>query len=264
MNLMNNARDALEGRADPQIHVSLRCFRPDAEFRSQHPEQKAKAYACLSVRDNGHGIPEEKLEQIFEPFFTTKSVGRGTGLGLAMIYGAVESHGGVIEVKSRVGHGTTFMIYLPTIARTEDTLLGGSDDAVVHGQGETLLLVDDDEFSRQANAEVLQSLNYNVIEAANGIEAIRIFEREGGDIDLILMDVVMPGMGGVEAARRIRSINSRIGIIFITGYDKNRTLNGEITGEWENFITKPLTVEKLSSTIHRYFLRQLSNTHSIG
>ncbi|MDX8408080.1 MAG: ATP-binding protein [Mariprofundaceae bacterium] len=262
MNLMNNARDALEGRPNPEIHVSLRSFQPDSEFRRQHPEQKARRYACLSVRDNGEGIPEEKISHIFEPFFTTKSVGRGTGLGLAMIYGAIESHGGVIEVQSQIGHGTTFLIYLPVVAQSESGLFDGGQDAVVSGQGEMLLLVDDDEYSRQANADVLQSLNYKVIEAANGLEAIRQFEQYGNDIDLILMDVVMPEMGGADAARRIRKSNKHIGIIFMTGYDKDKTLDGDITGEWENIITKPLTIEKLSSTVHRFFLKQLSNTHA--
>ncbi len=260
MNLMNNARDALDGRNEPEIHVTLRSFRPDETFRQHFPDQKAARYACLSVRDNGHGIPEEKLSQIFEPFFTTKSSGHGTGLGLAMIYGSVESHSGVIDVKSRVGHGTTFTIYLPLITDPQSMLNNALDDSIAHGKGETLLLVDDDAFLRQANADVLRSLNYQVIEAANGREAIRLFEEHVDAIDLVLLDVVMPEMGGVEAATRIRRIRNNIGIIFITGYDKDGTLNSDITGEGENIIMKPLTIEKLSSTIHRHFLKSLDKS----
>jgi len=261
MNLMNNARDALADVKEPSIDISLRSFQPDEHFRHQFPEQNARKYACISVRDNGHGIPKEKLAQIFEPFFTTKSVGHGTGLGLAMIHGAVESHGGVIDVKSSIGHGTTFFIYLPIVTQEKSSRqLAGQTAAIARGNGETLLLVDDDAYLREANADVLQSLNYKIMVATNGKEAVQLFEQHAPDIDLILMDVVMPEMGGADAAKHIRKIDPRIGIIFMTGYDKDKTLDGAITGEWENVLLKPLTIDKLSATVHQHLVNRTMDT----
>ncbi len=262
MNLVNNARDALKGVQKPEIHVTLRRFVPDASFRLRHPDHKAKAFAVLSVRDNGCGIPEEQLSHIFEPFFTTKSTGKGTGLGLAMTYGAVQSHGGFIDVVSRPGAGTNFQIYLPLAEETKGSVLSVRDYEVHPGNGETLLLVDDDDYLREATRDVLEQLNYKVLEASDGREAVQVFQRHRNEIKLVLMDLIMPDMNGTVAFERIRRIAPEMRAIFITGYDKHSTFDEEKTGSWGSLLYKPLSVDSLSAAIRRELGMRKENPES--
>ncbi|HXH64138.1 MAG TPA: PAS domain S-box protein [Mariprofundaceae bacterium] len=247
MNLLGNARDALAGRPDPGITVRLERFEPDAHFRSAYPGEAAGAYARLSVEDNGVGIAPQHLERIFEPFFTTKDVGSGTGLGLAMAYTIVQRHGGLIEVESTEGVGTAFRIYLPLID-SADAAQGTDEGGYVRGQGETILLADDEPEVLHSMSEVIGRLGYQVLAAADGEQAWTLFRAHRSDIVLAVLDVVMPGINGTEVAQRIRRVHPRLPIIFITGYDSGGDL-GLLGGERTRVLAKPFRIDELSREI---------------
>jgi len=248
MNLMNNARDALEDTQEPIIHVKLKKFKPDEEFIKEHPYCKAKLYACLSVTDNGCGIPKQQLEHLFEPFFTTKEQGKGTGLGLAMVFGAIRTHHGFVEVQSRVDTGTTFEVYLPLYG-SEQHVESKPKEIIFEGNGETILVVDDNIEALTSNVDILKSLNYEVLIAHDGLEAINTVVQHSKEIQLILMDLVMPKLGGVEAAKQIVEINPNIKIIFSTGYDKGEILKDKPFMHNYLVLSKPQNIPTLSKAI---------------
>jgi len=253
MNLMNNARDALEGIEKPAISVELREFEPNEQFRQQHSPNLAERYAHITVRDNGTGIPAELQNRIFEPFYTTKEVGKGTGLGLAMTYGAIHSHHGLIELESAPGQGAAFHIYLPIASETDQQFQKPDMSLeILRGNGETILLVDDDIYLRQSTRELLEEMNYRVIEAGNGSEAVDAFQAHQSEVSLTIMDIVMPMMGGVQAGKLIREIKPDTHVIFITGYDKDNTLDPSIASDHSSIIYKPLNFSALSQAIHTH------------
>jgi len=252
LNLVNNARDALEGVEKPEIRVSLTRYKPDGEFASKHPEADFDHYACLEVSDNGCGIAKSTLEHIFEPFYTTKDTGKGTGLGLAMVYGSVTGHHGVIDVESDVGVGTTFRIYLPVLERSPEHLMEESTwSGVVRGDGQTILVVDDEDIVLNIARDLLTSIGYKVIEASDGASAVDVFKANRVDIGLVMLDVVMPRMGGVQAATLIREVSPDIPIIFATGYDQDSVLTG--VEEWKNItiLGKPYRAKQISLEIQK-------------
>jgi len=257
MNLINNAKDALSHTENPTIHIQLEHVQLDNAFKEHHPSLQHTDYAKLSVFDNGSGIDKGKLEKIFEPFFTTKEAGKGTGLGLAMCYGAMQSHQGSIDVQSGVGKGTTFSIYLPLQTTPCSHAHHDSKKELQQGNGETILIVDDDATLRIANSQALHALGYKTRMASNGMEAIEVFQKYQADIQLILMDIMMPVMGGVEAAENIHQTQANIAILFTTGHDKERTLDANHplqTGQ--HVLNKPFNVEQLTEAIQQY-LRKL-------
>ena len=249
VNLINNARDAMEGVRLPCIHIGLHRFVADQSFTDAHPDTTSKEFAHIEISDNGCGIREEYLRHIFEPFFTTKEVGKGTGLGLSMAYGAVQSHDGILEVESQLGKGTTFHIWLPltgpesTTATTRE-----ADTEAVRGEGETILLVDDEATVVETEKAILENLGYSVLTAGDGNEAVQAYQNNS-NIDLLLMDVVMPNMSGPEAARVIRSINPDVKIIFATGYDRYNTKLGKQNLQSEIIISKPFSIGQLSRLV---------------
>ncbi|MES0370829.1 MAG: ATP-binding protein, partial [Mariprofundaceae bacterium] len=251
MNLINNARDALEGVDDPRIRVKLEPFEPDKKFMKRHPYFKSGIYACLCIEDNGTGIPEEQIKHLYEPFFTTKEEGKGTGLGLAMTFGAVKTHHGYIEVASVVGKGSKFNVYLPLLEVEGMASYTPEDgeEKVAQGHGETILLVDDDVHVLEVGREVLKSLGYRVLEASNGLNAIDLFTENQDEIELIIMDVVMPELGGVKAAERIKEIRPDIKVIYSTGYDKQASLSGKLTSDEASFLSKPYSISNLARVI---------------
>jgi len=248
MNLVNNARDALDGVASPCITIRLDVFHADAAWVEQHADAATGLYAHLSVTDNGCGIPEKQIEHLFEPFFTTKEVGKGTGLGLAMVFGSIKTHHGMIDVDSVEGEGSTFHLYLP-LPEPEEVLVEAStgEDEVCEGNGEMILLADDEQHILDTGKEVLESLGYRVVTVRNGEQAVELYTEYADAIDLCLFDIVMPLMGGDQAAVKIRAINPNIKIIFATGYDKNTQdhLAGEIV------LSKPFSVVEMSQVIHQ-------------
>jgi len=248
LNLIGNARDALDGvTKDPCIHIALECTYIGDTGEQKFVGAKPGFFAHMSVQDNGSGIPADLLENLFEPFYTTKEQGKGTGLGLAMVFGAVKTHQGFVDVESIEGEGSVFHLYIPLLDQDKDSEDEDEDDSVVFekGCGEVILLVDDEKHIIETGKVVLESLGYQVIVASNGEEAVHRFKRYGRDIDLCILDVVMPHMGGGDAAIAMRAIQPDVKIIFATGYDKNllTDLNNEI------IISKPFTVNAISRLI---------------
>lgn len=251
MNLLNNARDAVEASEDPTITIELNVFEADSRFLNKHPDLTSGSFATISVSDNGCGIKQGNIEHIFDPFFSTKDVGKGTGLGLSMAIGAIHSHNGVIEVDTKVGCGTTMKIYLPLIHADDEKAEVVFDQDVVLGNGETILLVDDESTVVETGKAVLKSLGYKVMSASDGLEATATYREHQDRIDLLLMDVVMPNMSGVAAAEEIRKISPQAKIIFVTGYDRTSTLNGANSIAHEVVIAKPYTTSEISRLIRK-------------
>jgi len=251
-NLVNNARDALDDIDSPVISLSLKRYIADNKFQERHPETEIMEFALISVADNGAGIEAENLEHIFEPFFTTKAVGQGTGLGLSMVYGAVQAHGGCIEVDSRKGKGTCFNIYLPLLSSNIEETATSSlyVTEIMDGEGETILLVDDDTLLVNTVREILEDMKYNIITASNGREAIDAFIAHRHEIKLIIMDVVMPQLGGVEALLEIRKVEPAIPCIFTTGYDRSKVLEQHGMANVESVLTKPYEVFDLARLVN--------------
>jgi len=247
MNLITNACDALEGVDDPCICITLEAWHASEAFLESHADITNGPYAHLSVQDNGCGIPENQIEHLFEPFFTTKEVGKGTGLGLAMVYGAVKTHAGFVEVDSVAGEGSTFHIYLPLLEPEVVAAASLQDDVLVYGHGETILLADDEQHIIDTGKDVLEVLGYQVITAVDGRQAVDRFEAHSEEIDLCIFDVVMPVMGGNQAAKSIRQRHPEAKIIFATGYDKHLLQDMEN----EEVLTKPFAIEEMSRLIKK-------------
>jgi CheY-like chemotaxis protein len=243
-NLFINAADAMPGGGELILRTA----------NVTHNDMKGKLYdpvpgnyVLLTVTDTGTGIDKEIMGRIFDPFFTTKERGRGTGLGLASTYGIVKGHRGYIDVSSRPGKGTTFKIYLPA---SEKRVLEAFKhlDRLVTGT-ETVLLVDDEEAIRQVGRELLEAMGYRVLLASNGEEAIELYGSHNKDIDLVLLDIVMPQMGGGETYEKMKQINPDVKVLLLSGY----SIDGEATEILERgcngFIQKPFTMKELSGKI---------------
>jgi len=206
-------------------------------------------WVCLSVSDTGTGMTEEVRAHLFEPFFTTKEVGKGTGLGLAQVYGIVRQHDGYTGVESEVGKGTTFRIYLPA-AGVEAETVGERVSATPRGRGETILLVEDDEQLREAGQDILESLGYRVLVAVNGREALQVYQAEEG-IDLIITDIVMPEMGGKELVEELMRADANLKAIGVTGYTVDDVIAELGEAGFLEVIRKPFDIETLARVIRR-------------
>ena len=250
MNMVNNARDAMKGMEKPSIIVKVEKYFPTEGFKQRNPELTAASYATFTVIDNGQGIAPEQVGKIFEPFYTTKDVGKGTGLGLAMCFGAIQSHGGKIQVQSEVGKGTAFKVFIPI----DDTVAIEKhfDDSgtVSVGLGEMILLVDDDQVLLESQKHALTALGYEVLEAKHGKQAVQLFMQYQNQISLVVTDVTMPVMSGVRAVQKMRAVQSDLRVIFVTGYDKDNTLD-ELPSMDECILEKPYTMDKLNKMIQQ-------------
>ncbi len=241
MNLVTNARDAMPKGGMLTITTGAAQLPPHIVVTSQ--AGSSGGYALISVADTGIGIDEKTQEKIFDPFFTTKEVGKGTGLGLSMIYGIVKQHDGYIDVKSEVGKGTTFNIYLPLIDSTFEKQEEKASRPLKRGT-ETILVADDDPAVASLVKRILEEFGYKVLEARDGENAIEQFLKHKDDIHLLLLDVIMPKKNGKEAYDAIKKIKPEIKAIFISGYsaeiiDEQAILAGL------NFIGKPVSPEEL-------------------
>jgi len=250
MNLLNNARDAVQDAVNPCVSIRLEPCEVGSKPFHQHTDLAAGNYACITIADNGSGIDKHVMEHIFEPFFTTKAVDKGTGLGLAMAYGAIQSHGGVIQVDSRIGKGAVFRIYLPLIKPPHHQPdQQKSLQQIAKGHGETILLADDNYAIIKAGIAVLESLGYKVLTAMDGEEAVEVYRSHRDVIALAILDVVMPKQGGVEAAQSICSFHPDAKIIFSTGYDRENLLHQSEQLDETRILKKPFTVQDLSHMI---------------
>ncbi len=248
INLIANAMHAVGDVEDAKVTVSFKLCNVNTAMRSRHPDMQRGGHAKLTVRDNGCGIVPENIQRIFEPFFTTKPSGEGTGLGLAMAYGTVQAHGGAIEVESHPGVGTAFHVWLPLHDSVAETV--PVREEIVEGKGQCILIVDDEESVRYATSELIESLGYRVLLAENGQQAVDVFKQHQEDIDLVLMDVVMPEMGGHEAVKAMRKIRAVLPVIFSTGYDRHDVLC-DLDLPVCDVVHKPVAVDVLSQTIHK-------------
>jgi PAS domain S-box-containing protein len=215
LNLAVNARDAMAGGG--QLLVSTDAVFLDAAFVSRHPWAHTGHFVLMSVSDSGCGMDEETQSHIFEPFFTTKMEGKGTGLGLATTYGIVKQHGGYIHVYSELGRGTTFRIYLPAVDHAIDEIEVREVFQPLNGD-ETILVAEDSESVRELVKHVLEEAGYTAIGAVDGEEAVRMFTDRQIQIDLVLLDMMMPNMNGSAAYERIREIDPRVPVVFTSGY----------------------------------------------
>jgi PAS domain S-box-containing protein len=248
MNLVVNARDAMpEGG---KLTIETANVTLDEDYCRLHPEAVLGDYVLLAVSDNGIGMSPEVRARIFEPFFTTKGVGTGTGLGLATCHGIVKQSGGSISVYSELGMGTTFRAYFPTTREAvAETASGERSFTLIEGT-ETILLVEDEPMVRELGVLALSSLGYRVIEASNGVEALKRLEKLGADaIALLVTDVVMPEMGGRELARHARALHPSMRILFSSGYTYDAIGRADLLEQGTFFLPKPYTMAMLAEKI---------------
>lgn len=243
MNLAINARDAMPHGGKLTIETSNVYL--DEEYIQNHAGVRPGFYVLIAVTDNGVGMDAEKLSHIFEPFFTTKESGKGTGLGLAMVYGIVKQSGGHIWVYSEPGQGTAFKMYFPRIEDSIDPVTPLSATrlpAKMLTGGETILLVEDDAVLKKLISRVLNKFGYKVWAAGNGGEALSICEKEKGPIHLMLTDVVMPQMSGTELAERVAALRPGIEVVYMSGYTTNAIVHHGVLDAGINFIQKPVKI----------------------
>jgi len=248
MNLVVNARDAMPGGG--RLTIETFNITLDAEYCRLHPEAHPGDYIMLAVSDDGVGMPPEVQTRVFEPFFTTKDVGVGTGLGLSTCHGIVKQSGGHIGIYSEIGFGTTFRIYLPGAHGVVEESRPQAAPGEMCGGRETILLVEDEPMVRELGVLALSSLGYHVLEASNGLEAIRRFELAGPDaIDLLVTDVVMPEMGGRELARQVRALSPEVRILFSSGYTYDAIERTDLLEQGTYFLPKPYTMAVLAAKV---------------
>jgi PAS domain S-box-containing protein len=254
MNLAINARDAMPHGGQLSIETSNIVL--DENYQRQHNDAKPGDYAQITISDNGSGMNAETKARLFEPFFTTKEVGKGTGLGLSMVYGIVKQHEGHISVYSEPGQGTTFKIFLPSVENQVE-----NEAATVQpppsGGKETILVAEDEEALRNLAKAVLEGLGYTVLLAKDGLEAVEMYEDNRQHIDALLLDVVMPGIGGAEAYERIRKLGGNVPLVFMTGYspetveDRFGKQSKSLGGSGTVVIHKPYSLDTLGRTIRK-------------
>ncbi len=244
LNLFVNAADAMPGGGD-LILKTMNTTHKDMKGKLYDP--KPGNYVLLTVTDTGTGMYKKILDRIFDPFFTTKGIGRGTGLGLSSAYGIIKGHGGYIDVDSKRGRGTSFSIYLPASEKRARKAVRRADQ-LIKGT-EIVLLIDDEEEIRQVGKELLETMGYQVLLAKDGKEAIKLYKKHRDDIEIVLLDMVMPNMGGGETYDTMKKINPEIKVLLFSGY----SIDGEATEILERgcngFLQKPFTMKKLSQSI---------------
>jgi CheY-like chemotaxis protein len=216
-------------------------------MRGKLYDPKPGDYVLLVVRDTGIGMDKKTMERIFDPFFTTKGRGRGTGLGLASTYGIIKGHGGYIEVDSEKGHGASFSIFLPVSGKRVHEALRRADRLITGT--ETVLLVDDEEAVREVGEELLEAMGYRVLLARDGKEAIELYKKNRDDIDIVLLDIVMPRMGGGKVYERMKEINPNIKVLLLSGYSIHGEAAEILDRGCDGFIQKPFTMKELSGKL---------------
>jgi len=247
MNLAVNARDAMPNGGRLFIETSNADL--DDAYNTTHPIVQAGRYVSLAVSDTGIGMDAETQAHIFEPFFTTKEAGKGTGLGLATVYGVVKQSGGFIWVYSELGKGTSFKIYLPRVDQPEERTSAPNMSADVPRGAETILLAEDEQDVRDVAREFLESAGYTVIEARNGSEALRLAGEQNKTMDILVTDMVMPGMTGKELAQRIQSLRPGLPAIFMSGYSEQTAAESAQSNGSMYLLTKPFSRSGLLRTI---------------
>lgn len=246
LNLAVNARDAMpEGG---ELTLGTDKVEIDEKYCETHPDAIAGSYVCLSVSDTGVGIASEAQDRIFEPFFTTKGEGKGTGMGLAMAYGTVHNHGGFIEFETKKNVGTSFRLYLPHHQEADNLHDAQSKGDIVEGCGR-ILLVDDEPVVRQLGGELLRKLGYEVVEAVDGRRAVDAYIDSAAKFDLVIIDMIMPGMGGRECFHALKAIDAQINAVLSSGYAQDHAVQEILNEGMRGFVQKPYRITELSQII---------------
>ena len=262
LNLVLNARDAMPDGGELTIasdNVEL-----SEQFLQHRLGLEPGAYVRVTVTDTGVGISDETLPHIFEPFFTTKGMSRGTGLGLATVYGIINDAGGEIEVQSQIGIGTTLSIYLPSTAEQDRTDASSAPGEVTAGPrfaAACVLVVEDQEDVRTLVCDLLKEAGHHVLEAADGVDALRLVDSHAGAIDLLVADVVMPGMSGRELAGRLTSLRPTLKVLYISGYTPDEVLRHGVRSQETSLLQKPFTLEELANKIDTLLGRGTQTQH---
>ncbi len=248
INLCVNARDAMPKGG--RLSIETRNVQFDDDFCTGHEWARPGRYVQLSIVDSGCGMDQETKSRIFEPFFTTKEEGHGTGLGLATVYGIVRQHDGMIHVASKIGEGSEFSIYLPITERTEEGILADTQEPVPGGH-ETILLAEDDEPLRFLATEILKLAGYRVLAAVDGEDAVRLYREHEKEVDLLLMDVVMPQKSGFVVLDELRTTRPDIRCLFMTGYSQNARQTDLILKQGYHLIRKPFNSTDLLRIVRK-------------
>jgi signal transduction histidine kinase len=267
LNLALNARDAMPGGGRLTIEVANKVL--DADYARQHAEVTPGDYVMLAVADTGTGMTRDVLARAFEPFFTTKEPGKGTGLGLAMVFGFAKQSGGHVNIHSEPGKGTTVWLYLPRAIGIElpATPCAAAPVALPRGSA-TILVVEDDDSVREVAVAILRDLGYQVLEEADGTEALRVFDENGGMVDLLLVDVVLPGgMKGDEVARRLAEMGPGLRTLFMSGYTEDPVVHHDDGAQliWKPFQREPLArkVARMLGTMRTDASQARENAHAL-
>jgi PAS domain S-box-containing protein len=245
LNLYLNAAQAMPGGGRIDIETQNRIL---DDIEAQNSYYKPGKYVRISIQDSGVGMDEKTKQRIFEPFFTTKEMGRGTGLGLASAYGIVKSHGGFIDVESEIGHGSNFIIHLPISARAPQKQQTAHEEKLYKGD-ETILLVDDEAVMLEVGAEMLEKLNYKVISVRSGKEAVELFMEKRDEIDLTILDMIMPEMNGSETFNLLNQIQPGLKVLVSSGYSLSEEAARISKLGCNSFIQKPFDIYRISSKI---------------
>ncbi|HDQ41160.1 MAG TPA: PAS domain S-box protein [Desulfonatronum sp.] len=248
LNLASNAVDAMPDGGKLVVKTSNAVL--DDDFVRPHPGSAAGPHVLLTVTDTGCGMDRETLEHIFDPFFTTKEAGKGTGLGLASVYGIVKAHGGFIQCSSEPGRGTTFKVYLPFVEQ-DDVASQIHPETSPQVGSETILVVDDEQEIRELTQEALESLGYTVKNAANGEQALEIYRQQGKGVDLILLDLNMPGMGGCKCLQELLQLDPAVKVLIASGYLSNGPGKDALAFGAKGFIGKPYQLKKLETMVRQ-------------
>ena len=250
MNLAVNARDAI--REEGKLIIETENVTLNEEYCKTHLGTHPGEYVLLIVSDTGHGMDKETADHIFEPFFTTKGLGKGTGLGLSMVYGIVNSHGGHIICYSEPEEGTTFKIYLPGIgAEIEEQVTEKREEIIPEGGSEAILLVDDEEFIRDLGEEMLTKFGYRVFTASDGESALKLYQEKKKNISLIILDLIMPGMGGRRCLEEFMKMNPWLKVVIASGYSVNGPAKEILETGAKGFINKPYDVNQMLKIIRK-------------
>ena len=247
LNLGKNAADAMPDGGRLLLETENRIL--DAEYARNHLGARPGRYVMLTISDTGHGMDQETQTKIFEPFFTTKEIGQGTGLGLSSVYGIVKSHGGYIMCYSEVGQGTTFKIYLPARDNAESEEVKEVGSKPPRGGTETILIVDDEESIRNIARQALENSGYEVMTASTGEEALEAYADPAGEIDLIVMDIGMPGMGGHKCLQELLKINPLARVIIASGYSVNGQVRKSMEAGAVGYVGKPYRLNDLLTAV---------------
>jgi signal transduction histidine kinase len=247
INLAVNARDAMPQGGSIEIRTANDVL--DETYVQEHPDVQPGPYIRMSVSDTGHGIDKVTLDRLFEPFFTTKEVGKGTGLGLATVYGSVKQSGGHVAVRSEVGKGTTFDVFLPCLPPEIAEGDPARQPSVSAGGTETILLVEDDPSVRSLTRSMLMEVGYSVLEAGEGDSAITLSRSHKGTIHLLMTDVVMPGMNGRDLANHIAKERPGLKVLYISGYTNDAVIARGVVGGETHFLQKPFRFHELTSKV---------------